>query len=31
MNKKLLKAMAIFLSLLMVLSSVAGIVALFIK
>lgn len=31
MNKKALKAMAIFLSLLMVLSSVAGIVALFIK
>ncbi len=31
MNKKALKAMAIFLALIMVLSSVAGIVALFIK
>ena len=31
MNKKALKAMAIFLALVMVLSSVAGIVALFIR
>lgn len=31
MNKKALKAMAIFLALIMVLSSVAGIVALFIR
>ena len=31
MNKKALKAMAIFLALIMVLSSIAGIVALFIR
>ncbi len=31
MNKKMLKGMAIFLALVMVLSSVAGIVAMFIR
>lgn len=31
MNKKAIKAMAIFLALIMVLSSIAGIVALFVR
>ena len=31
MNKKMLKGMAIFLALIMVLSSIAGIVALFVR